>query len=205
MSLLSSDKRAILYEAIKNKLPILVQCIDDFVAIMEHLNEQQRVSLYNAVKHQLPAMMRQTHDLSNALCYLPAEFKPGLIDAVKLHHLITEMGSVASNKEVTEFANALIAGNSEAIKKQINHIIEQYKPSKSCLWFLFIPNPALLAQQLINVLSGLESTWLKKINSALELHLTNEQLDVQQEVKNALKDYVTSNINQSVAYPFRKL
>lgn len=204
MKLLSPEQRTRLYEAVKHKLPSLVQSIDHFLGIMEHLSAEQRTTLYEAVKHRLPAMMQRVYDLNNALYYLPEDHRPALTAAVTLYHLMTDIRSIASNTVVKTFATALMSDNNETIKAQLDSIIAHANQSKPSLFSCLSFSATTSIDQVINVLSGLESSWLKKINKALELDLTDEQLDVAQDVKTALKQYVSLNPSQRINWTLNK-
>ncbi|WP_115175473.1 hypothetical protein [Legionella feeleii] len=80
---LSTEQRAVLFEATKNSLPEIVVTIQDLMVTIDFLASEQRASLLESIKNKLPRMINSASDLPAILNFLSLEECRVLLDSIK--------------------------------------------------------------------------------------------------------------------------
>lgn len=192
---LPQERITAFYEPIKDKLPEIISTILNFDTIMSKLTDELRNELFKQIEDKLPAIIetgKQQGQLSN-LNFLPSYEKYNhLMNKIDERNLIANIKSISSTVLIEAFAKALINNNNETCKEQFANIINSANQSASCMFPLFCKSKSNVRSitLIIEVLSGLESKWLKKINTTLELDLVKVDKN---SVKQALEKYISAN------------
>ena len=119
----------------------------------------------------------------------PKERREELYTAIVLHQLSEKIRSIAPEKHIKAFADALMQENEETIKTQFHSLIQCVTQHKGNNIPFHQQSPNGLPHCL-ETLSLLDLQWIKKLNSGLDLGLEESQLSSFEIIKQSFEQYI---------------
>ena len=187
MEYLTEEQRTEVYEQVKDKLHELIRDCYHFYYATKVLTEAQRTELFLEQRSKWLDKIHTTNDFCQLSDRLPKEYHPSLWEAKCMNNISAHINATVSGIDCKPLARALLT-RCEEIKNQLDALFQSINHPRSPSAPGFFENKRSI-ERLIDALSSLDSLWLDKINTALELKLSAEQLSNFSAVKIALINY----------------
>ena len=185
---LTEEQRTEVYEQVKDKLRELIDDCDNFQYATKFLTETQRTEFFLEQQGKWLEKIHTIYDYCHLRNRLPEEYHQSLWAAKLMNNISAHINATVSGINCKPLARALLTTSDEEIKNKLDALFQTINRPSSPSATGFFENKKSIAR-LIDALSSLDSKWLKKINTALDLKLSTEQLGNFSEVKAKLINY----------------
>ena len=162
-----------------------------FAEVMRCLYQEKQTLFFEIMKGHLIHLMNSHKNRAAVFSYLSPQQKKDI------NQLLVFISHMHSNKHATIFASALMSDDYDNMRAQFTHLNQP----KNRLRTFFSKKSA--TTQIIDELSHLEPYWIKKINTAFELGLSETKPFSQEDIKAALENYVDRMKSSSMLHPNR--
>jgi len=171
----------------------------DFAEITNDLSVEKCALVVLTMCDVLPLLVKSPHDIRVMTPYFTAEKLDALLPVLNLPYLLQALKATTSNKQARKVSSALLSNDPAKIKTYVDALLhDSHPPKPGFVTRFFYSAPKKLG---VDVVSQLDVCWLERINDALALGLSPENLTSPNEVKQALEVYLLnqpSNINRTL-------
>ncbi len=170
-----------IFDMIDCQSPKIIQSISDLTRLCQDLSHQQCFIFFDQYKERLPSITQSTSTFHSLRRMITAEQYEHCNSMKRLMDQLRVAG--VSDQHIKKFTSSLMSENNLKIKTQFNRILEEAnEPADLC-----------------SVLSTIEKHWLKQINNAVELNLTDAQLESPSDISASMNQYVIQTADDDLS------
>ena len=190
MQPLTQEQRTYLYQRIKDKLNDMIIDLKNFQSVASYLTDEQRTALFLEHQSMFLDKISTLDDFYILRELLPENYHQSLWNAKLINNISAHINPSVPGIDSKPLARALVT-NFHETKNQLDALFQSMDRNNSSSVYGIFEKRSPIAR-FINALASLESMWIAKINVALELHLSSEQLDNFSDVTAALENYYSA-------------
>ena len=164
--------------------------LKNFQSVASYLTDEQRTALFLEHQSMFLDKISTLDDFYILRELLPENYHQSLWNAKLINNISAHINPSVPGIDSKPLARALVT-NFHETKNQLDALFQSMDRNNSSSVYGIFEKRSPIAR-LINALASLESMWIAKINVALELHLSSEQLDNFSDVTAALENYYSA-------------